>query len=178
MTGISVRKVDPAEPGSASLLKEIETLYDQIQKKAFELFEQRGCGFGNEMNDWLNAESQFVLAPPSELVEGKKAFEIHVAAPGFTADQFKVDVLPDCIIVSAKVDSKKQEKHSKIHFSEMSHKDMLRRFYLPVKIDPDQVHASLEDGILKIVARKAAEIVRKPVAVRSGKEVQARPAVA
>jgi hypothetical protein len=38
----------------------------------------------------------------------------------------------------------------------------LRRFYLPIKIDPDQVHASLQDGILKIVAAKVAAATPKP----------------
>ena len=137
MNGVSVREADAAEPRSASLLKEIETMYDQIKMKAPELFEQHGCALGKEMDSRLNTESQCPLAAPSEL-EGKEAVGIQVAAPGFPADQFKVNVLPNCIVLSAKTESKK----------------LLRRFYLPVKIDPERVHASFEDGILKIVARK------------------------
>ena len=97
MTGVSVHKVNPEE--SLSVVKEIETIYDQIRQRAFELFERRGCTLGKDMDDWLNAEAQFVFAPPSELIEGKKSFEIHVAAFGFTRDQLKVAALPDCVVV-------------------------------------------------------------------------------
>jgi len=33
-----------------------EEIKEKIEKKAYELFEQRGCGHGNELGDWLEAE--------------------------------------------------------------------------------------------------------------------------
>lgn len=174
MSGISVHKVDAAKPKSVSLLKEVESTYDQVRQRAFEFFEKRGRASGDEMNDWLNAEAEFVFAPPSELVEGEKNFEIHVAAPGFSSDELNVSVLPDCIIVSGKAEAKKERNKGTVHFSELRGKDLLRRFYMPNLIDPDQVHASLQDGILTIIARKAAEVARKPVAVETGMDVEER----
>lgn len=166
MPEISVRKVDPAESKSVALLKELEGVFEQVRRRAFELCVQRGGAFGKEMDDWLNAEAEFVFAPPFELREGKKSFEIQVAAPGFSNDQLKVSVLPDGIIVSGKVESKKERKRGTVHFSTMSHKDLLRRFYLPNLIDPNQVHASLRDGILTIVAKKRSAVAPQPIAVQ------------
>ena len=174
MSGISVHKVDPAKPKSVSLLNEVESVFDQVQRRAFELFEQRGPASGNEMDDWLNAEAEFVFAPASKLVEGEKNFEIHVAAPGFSSDELNVSVLPDCIIVSGKAEAKKDQNKGTVHFSELRRKDLLRRFYMPNLIDSDQVHASLQDGLLTIVAKKAAAVARKPVAVETGMDVQER----
>ena len=178
MTGVSVRKVDPTEATSALLLKDIEAVFNQIRQRAFELFEQRGRAIGKELDDWLRAESQFVFAPPFELVEGKKSFEIHVAVPGFTSEQLEVSVLPDSIIVSGKAESKKERKKGKTRFSGLSHKDLLRRLYLPHQIDFDHVHASLEHGLLRIVAKKAISAAPKPVAVEKEKRAKEKTAAA
>lgn len=173
MTGVSVRKVDLAEPKSAAFFKELENTFERIRQKAFDLFEQRGGDQGKEMDDWLNAEAEFVYSPPAQLVEGKGNFEIHVIAPGFTSDQLKVNVLPDCIIVSGKTESKREGKEGTVYYSELSQRDLLRRFYLPNKIDPDQVHASLQDGILKIVAVKVTAATPKPADTEAVKETKA-----
>jgi hypothetical protein len=86
MIGVSVRKIDPAEAKSVSLVREIDTLFDRVRQRAFEVFEQRGGALGQELDDWLNAEAQLLAAAPAELVEGKKSLEIDVAVPGFSND--------------------------------------------------------------------------------------------
>ncbi len=178
MTGISVQKVDLTEAKSALLLKDIETVFYKIKQRAFELFEQRGRAIGKELDDWLRAESQFVFAPPFELVEGKKSFEIHVAVPGFTSEQLQVSVLPDGIIVSGKAESTNKRKKGKTHSSGLSHKDLLRRLRLPSQIDADQIHVSLEHGLLRIVAKKAIAAASKPVAFEKKKRAKEKIATA
>src|ERR1700730_11481629 len=106
-------------------------VFDQVRRRAFDLCVQRSGAFGKEMDDWLNAEAEFVFAPSFGLREGKKSLEIQVDAPGFSGDQLKVSVLPDGIIVSGKAESKKKQKKGTVHFSNLSHKDLLRRFYMP-----------------------------------------------
>jgi HSP20 family molecular chaperone IbpA len=178
MIGVSVRKFDPTEAKSVSLMREIEILFDRVRQRAFEAFEQGGLASGRELDDWLNAEAQLLVAVPAELVERKKSLEIDVAVPGFSSDQLKVSALPDCIIVVGKAESKKGRKQGKVHFSELSHKDLLRRFHLPNRIEPDQVHAFLENGVLKIVAKKAAGVTLKLVSVPTGKDLKEKSAAA
>lgn len=45
-----------------------QDIQQKIETKAYELFEQRGCGHGNDLNDWLEAES-IILA---ELGQAKR----------------------------------------------------------------------------------------------------------
>jgi HSP20 family molecular chaperone IbpA len=87
-------------------------------------------------------------------------------------------VLSDCIIVLGKAESKKARKQGKVHFSELSHKDLLRRFNLPTQIEPDQVHAFLQDGVLKIVAKKATGAALKLVSAPTVKHVKEKTAAA
>ncbi len=37
-----------------------ETLEEEIRRRAYELYEQRGCTPGNESEDWLRAEQEIV----------------------------------------------------------------------------------------------------------------------
>lgn len=167
MSQIAINKVSPAEPASMSLLQDVENAFERIKQRAFELFDQRGRVSGKELDDWLAAERQLVLAPPSELVEAEGNFEIRTEAPGFTADQIKVSIMEDCIIIEGKRESYAQRDEGKIHFSELSYRDLLRRFWMPGQIDPDRAYASLQDGVLKIIARKSPTVHSKLVTDQS-----------
>ncbi len=178
MTGVSVRSIDPAEVKSASLVQEIEALLERVRQRAFELFEQRAASGGNELEDWLHAQAQLLAPAPAELVERKKNFEIAIAVPGFSASQLRVAVFPQSVTVVGKAEAKKDLRRATVHFSELSHRDLLRRFDLPAQIEPDQVHATIEDGVLKIIAKKAAAGELKLVSVPKEKEIKPRTAAA
>ena len=84
--------------------------------------------------------------------------------------------MPESIVVEGSAEEKQEQKDGKIHFCELSHRDLLRRFILPGRIDPEQVYASLQNGILKIVARKAAAVT--PVQVQTEKAPKQQTATA
>jgi hypothetical protein len=45
------------------MAEQIEPTYAQIRRRAYELFEERGCEHGGDVEDWLAAEQQLrVLA--------------------------------------------------------------------------------------------------------------------
>ncbi|MFZ3369527.1 MAG: DUF2934 domain-containing protein [Candidatus Sulfotelmatobacter sp.] len=48
----------PRTPSAASVLIEPKTLEDQIRRRAFELYEERGREDGHELEDWLRAEEE------------------------------------------------------------------------------------------------------------------------
>jgi len=48
------------KPGSLELTEEL------IRQRAYQIYEQRGCGEGQELDDWLQAESEIFGKKPSE----------------------------------------------------------------------------------------------------------------
>lgn len=48
------------KPTSSSALQKVgaEELQDRIRERAFELYEQRGCQDGRDLDDWLQAEAE------------------------------------------------------------------------------------------------------------------------
>jgi HSP20 family molecular chaperone IbpA len=161
MSKVAVDRVSPAEPG---VWHQEMNIFDEIRRRAFDLFERRGRASGKDIDDWLNAEREIVFSPPSEMVEKDTSFELRVTAPEFTANELEIRVSPDSIVVEGKADSQQDRREGIICFSEFSQRELLRRFLMPKQIDPNQASASLQDGVLTIVVRKAMTLLPKPVA--------------
>jgi HSP20 family molecular chaperone IbpA len=146
----------------------MNTLQEDIRRRAYYLFRQKGYRPGHELEDWAEAERETVCCPPSELAETNDEIRIRVVVAGFCARALAVDVLPDSITIEGQV-KYAENAGEKIHFSEFGEKRLMRQFELPVRINPDNVIATLEDGVLRIVAKKAAVTIAPMIA-----EVKAR----
>jgi len=175
MSKVAVQKFSPAD---STLSPRVTDIFEHIRQRAFDLFDQRGRTAGKDIDDWLNAEREMIFVPPSELVEEDMSIELRVAAPGFRADQLSVRASPGIIIVEGKADSKQERKEGKICFSELSRRDLLRQFIMPKEIDPEQVSASLQEGIVTIVANKATAVLPKPMASETAGQQKGKTSVA
>jgi HSP20 family molecular chaperone IbpA len=129
---------------------------DDIRRRAYYLFLRKGCQKGHELEDWLTAERELLCFPPAELAETKDEIRIKVAVPGFDADTLQLDVLPKSITIEARAEKMTVPKDEVIHFSEFGVKRLFRQFALPTCIDPDGITATVDKGMLRIVAKKAA----------------------
>lgn len=143
----------------------MNTLQEEIRRRAYCLFLQKGCRQGHALEDWVEAEREVLCRPPSELSETNEEFRIRALVPGFCARALVVDVLPDSISIEGQVNYTEHAAEEKIHFSEFGEKQLLRHFQLPGRIDPEEVTATLEDGVLRIAAEKAAVTIAPMTAV-------------
>jgi HSP20 family molecular chaperone IbpA len=133
----------------------MEALTDRIRQRAFELFKSRGGGDGSALNDWLTAENDLLLTPEADLIESDDKYELHIAVPGFDANDIDVSALPDALIVRAKNTHNHEKTEGSVRFCEFGEKSLFRRFDLPARIDVNKVTTSLQKGILKVTAPKA-----------------------
>ncbi len=136
-------------------------VHTEIRQRAFRLFQEKGCQPGYELEDWLEAERDVLYRPPCEMAETGEEIRIQAAVPGFCAGSVQVDVLPNSITIEGKSRLVAQEAGAKIRSSEFRQKRLLRQFDLPSRIDPEVITATLEDGVLRIVAKKAT--IKTPV---------------
>jgi HSP20 family protein len=165
MAEIKVDKVtDEGKKSTLPVFKEMEAVFDRIRARAFDRFSGRGLGDGRALDDWLAAEREICWSA-GELVEQDKAFTLSIALPGFEPADISVTATPRQLVVHAKskTESKKEEeakKGQKVHWSEFRSNDVYRQVDLPKNIDPESVSASLQNGLLKIVAAKAEKPAR------------------
>jgi len=141
-------------PESASaidiLTDEENTLTDRIRERAFELSEERGGGETNASDNWLRAEGELLQFPQANLKERDGSFFIHMKVSGFHEGDVKVIALPEALIISAK----SKHRHSKNHLAATGEKRIFQRFDLSAPIDAHDVHATLENDLLKVTAHK------------------------
>lgn len=137
-----------------SLLK-IQDGFDAIRKRAFELFAERGCGPGGEIDDWLRAERDLFFVPAGDFAETDKGFTIKLAIPGFESRNVEVVSGPKEIVVCAKSESAATDKAGTCCTT--GSKSLYRRFDLLAPIDATGVKARLDKGTLTIEALKMGE---------------------
>ena len=134
----------------------VEKTLDKIRQRAFNLFEKRSEGPGLDRKDWLLAEHQVLGTSLAELVESDKEWRLKVAVPGVESKDVTVTATPESLIVQADWGHRHSKADGENRFSEFSRAALCRQFGLPSPIDVNSVSASLDKGVLNVIAMKAA----------------------
>ncbi len=168
MANVKVQKVEKAEDRGLPVFQQVDEMLGRIERRAFELFAGRGFTDGHDLEDWVTAERELGW-PATELVEQEKDYSASVAVPGFEPGQISVTATPRELIVQASAKTQRREEpakgETKVLWSEFRSDDVYRRIELSEPIDVAKVSANLANGLLKIVAEKAAKnVVNIPVA--------------
>jgi HSP20 family protein len=165
MDNVAIRKIDEAERGASAVFAEMEKAAEAIRRRAFNYFQERGSIFGKELDDWLRAERELMWSPGAEVTENGKEVVLRVQAPGFEPGNIRVTATPHSILIQGEVSHRHEESNGQVCFCDFAEK-LLRRVNLPHEIDVDNVKATLNNGILEIVAAKSqAALKRRPAPV-------------
>jgi HSP20 family protein len=102
-------------------------------------------------SDWLRKQSM----PAVNVNESDDRFEIEVAAPGLTKKDFEITVDNNVLTISSEKEEEKEEKEKDYTRREFSYNAFSRSFTMPANVNPEDIKASYENGILKLhVAKK------------------------
>jgi HSP20 family molecular chaperone IbpA len=137
------------------MLDRLQELSQSIGRRAYEFFEARGGEIGYALEDWLQAESELLLPVPVEVNATDKQFCVRVEVPGFKADEIKVSVEPNRLIISGEAASKTEQKTEQAVNKERRSRQFCRAIELPFEVDPRRSTATLKDGVLELTLDKA-----------------------
>jgi HSP20 family protein len=156
MSQLDVKKVVAPDDKSLPIFAEFEQLAERIRLQAYNLFAHRGAGDGRALDDWLAAERQLCW-PAAELTERNGEYVLNVALAGFEPAEIEVTATPSEIMIKGghKSEQSAGDDESKVRWSELRSRSAFRRVGLPTTVDVEKISASLENGLLKIVAPKA-----------------------
>jgi HSP20 family protein len=122
--------------------------------------------FTKEMNGWMNGrrEEEASTLPAVNVKENDEGFHLEVAVPGMNKEDFKVELDSDVLTISAKKESKHEEKEEgRYSRREFHYHSFKRRFRLPKnQVEGDKVEARYENGILHLNIPKREEARVKP----------------
>ena len=105
---------------------------------------------------WFDREAQQTI-PAVNIRENGKEFTIEFAAPGFSKNDFKVNVEENVLTISAERKEEKQEDNERFTRREFSYNSFSRSFTLPQTVNGEKIDAKYNDGILKLSIPKKEE---------------------
>jgi HSP20 family protein len=150
MSNVAIQKSPDETKSIWSLFEASQKLFNQLQERAFGLFQERDGGDGTALDDWFRAERELLEIPVSELTEDEKEIHVRAAVPGIKAKDIEVTATPREIIIRGETSDRNEHKKGKTRFSEFSERRIFRRYELPAVVDVDKISADLKDGMLVI----------------------------
>lgn len=113
-------------------------------------------------NDYLNAPVRSFATHPTmpsvNVKNGKDSFEIDVAAPGLSKEDFKIELDQDVLTISSQKEMNTETNEDESYTCrEFSYQSFSRSFTLPKIANVEKIEAKYEDGILKIYIPKKDE---------------------
>lgn len=102
-------------------------------------------------NNWM--ESMNTTSPAINVIENENGYELELAAPGLTKDDFNVHLNDDgnlVIEMEKKSDGKSEKKHGHYLRREFSYTKFQQTMVLPEDIDREKISAHVEHGVLNV----------------------------
>ena len=113
-------------------------------------------------NSWM--ERPTYTAPAINVLENEKEYEVELAAPGLTKEDFRVHVDNENnlhIEMEKKTENKEGKKHGRYLRREFSYEKFQQTLLLPDDVDAEKIEAKVENGVLIVLLPKL-EKIEKP----------------
>src|SRR5215471_18612817 len=84
-----------------TIVDEIEEMYDQITRRAYEIFRQRGGTSTLDLEDWLTAERELLLKPEVHVEETSRQISVAISLGTVRPLDVELLVTPDAMVIQA-----------------------------------------------------------------------------
>lgn len=94
------------------------------------------------------------ITPAANISESENGYRIELAIPGFSKDEFSIEVQERLLQVSSRKEAEEEKKYLRKEFSAQS---FHRSFRLPKTVDTDAIEAQYDNGVLVLSLPKLEE---------------------
>jgi HSP20 family protein len=105
------------------------------------------------------------VGPAMNLYETGGTYTLECALPGYKKDDISVEVRGDQVIVSGSFSQQKADDKNHYHRREIRQGAFSRAVVLPQEVNPDQVAAKLEHGMLRVELHPIKSIKSRTIPV-------------
>jgi HSP20 family protein len=151
------------------MLGHMKDTLDAITRRAFEIFEGDGRRMGRDLENWVQAEHEFLHPLHLEISEADGTLTIRAEVPGFSENEIEVNLEPRRVTISGKRETAEEKTTGKTIYSECCSNQTYRVVDLPTEVDTasDAIKASYAKGVLTISLPKAEKANARPVKVEA-----------
>jgi HSP20 family protein len=140
-----------------SLHREMNRLFDDVL---------RGTGLPTTGGQ---SGSAALLAPQLNVSETDNEIRITAELPGVSENDINVELNDDVLVIRGEKKVERKEEKERFHFVERSYGTFQRALQLPFPVDPEQVQARFENGVLTVTLPKTAQQERsRRIQVQAG----------
>jgi len=136
----------------------MQEFFDLIARRPFELLGATPRFFTREFENWFKPEAELFRPVNLKLFETEEALMARAEVPGFTEKELDVHVEPWRLVITGKKEFKEEKKEPPVFTEKLN--QIYRTVKFPVEIRPNEVKATLKNGILELTMPKA-EVVKK-----------------
>jgi HSP20 family protein len=136
--------------------REFSTLQDRVNRIFRESYSPEGPD---------EALTTTNFTPPVDVYEDEHKFTLKIEVPGIDEKDIDVSIENNTLVVHGERRFEKEEKEENFHRVERKYGSFTRSFTLNNSVDPEQVSAHYDKGVLKINLAKKAEAKPKQIKV-------------
>jgi HSP20 family protein len=119
----------------------------------------------NQDGDVLSTAS---FAPPVDIYEDEHKIVLKLEVPGMKESDLDIQLENNVLTVKGERKFEKEEKEENFHRIERRYGSFYRSFTIPNTVNPENVKASYEAGVLRLELEKRAEAKPKQIKVQVG----------
>jgi HSP20 family protein len=112
-------------------------------------------------------------APALDIAERKDAYLVTVELPGVKLDDLEITLEDGLLTIQGERHFANDSSEEQFHRVERRYGAFRRAITLPAHVMADEVNASIEDGVLRILVPKAEEAKPKRIQVNPGGQMEA-----
>ncbi len=105
-------------------------------------------------NDSLTRSGGSAFLPKVDIIENETSYELHVAAPGLSKEDFNIELNDNFITVSGERKFQNEKNEKNYHSIETQYGSFSRSFSLPENVDSSKINAKYNNGILELTIPK------------------------
>ena len=136
--------------------REFNTLQDRMNRL-----------FRDSFSEGQEALTTSTFAPPVDVYEDEHNVTLKIEVPGIDEKDIEVRIENNTLTVHGERKFEKEENYRRV---ERQYGSFTRSFTLPNTVDPENVQANYDKGVLKIKLAKKAEAKPKQIKVNVGSE--------
>jgi HSP20 family protein len=152
------------KPLASDFFERAHSIFEEISRRSYEIFEGRGQLFGRDVEDWFQAERELLHPVHVQVSETAEALEIKAEVPGFNEKELSVNVEPNCLVIAGQRERKAEQTKGKTIYSEICQNEIMRVIELPAEVQTEKVTTTLANGILELRLPKAVSVRVEPKA--------------
>ena len=141
--------------------------FTALQREIDRLFDDFAGGWPTVTRGWPTIGRMPEMMPSMDVVETDKEIEVTAELPGLEEKDVQVNVAGNVLTITGEKKAEKEEKDKDYRMFERSYGSFSRTLELPDGINPDNIKASLANGVLKVTVPKPAPAQMKKVEVKA-----------